>query len=240
MTDRPKRNRKQLGPSIYVPKTCIHCHDEYVPTSGRQIACHKDECRLWITRNHPSRKNGRYVKRGERPTRKRCEWSDCPVVFVVALTGLVPRYCEEHMREAVKPGAIASRQQWSKRTLNEVCRFNECGDLQHPSGRGWCHKHYPIWSVHGVTADKWWSMYTDQGGVCAICDEPLFGRIIVVDHDHTSAPPGPRHGVEHVRGLLHSAPCNGLILGGIETAIRNGWMQNVLRYIGPVSGIEPD
>jgi len=227
-----KRTRTKLGPALYVSRTCVHCGNEYTPTSGRQQVCGSDECHAWKMRNYPSRKNGRYVKRGVRPIKKRCEWLDCPVVFAVGPTGLVPRYCDEHIQESVKPAAIAARKQWSRRTLPVPCRFRDCDQLQHPSARGWCHKHYPIWSVHGVDAEKWWEMFEAQQGLCPICHMELFdgGRTIVVDHDHKTAPQ-TRHTVEHVRGLLHAAPCNGMILGGIETAIANGWWWNVVDYL---------
>lgn len=226
-----KRSRVSLGDPLFMAKTCVHCQEEYTPTSGRQQVCQKAECRAWKKRNYPSRKNGRYVKSGERPVRKKCDWLDCPEVFDVGATGLVPPHCEIHTREVSNAYSIESRKNWSRRTLDIPCRYPDCEFLQHPKASGWCHKHYPIWSVHGVNADKWWAMFDEQDGICPICEAPLFdGRVVVVDHDHTNTV-GPRHTVEHVRGLLHSAPCNGMILGGIETAIANGWFENAMRYI---------
>ncbi len=224
------RHRTNYG-AIYEPKECAHCGESYIPTSGRQQVCQKDECRNWKARNYPSRKNGRYVKRGVRPERKKCEWPDCDIIFDVAAMGLVPKTCAEHTREAANATSIVKRSAWSLKTIDAVCGFRFCENLQHPIGRGWCYRHYPIWSVHGVTAEKWWHLFADQNGVCPVCAQDLFdGRVIVVDHDHALAV-GPRHTVDHVRGLLHDAPCNGMILGGIETAIENGWFENALDYI---------
>ena len=225
------RKRINLDPPVYTSKVCEHCGEEYTPTSGRQRVCQKSECQTWKARNYPSRKNGHYVKRGVRPVRKKCEWPDCQELFDVAATGVIPKFCAEHQREFDNDYSRVARREWEGRTLDVECRYPDCTRLQHRKGQGWCYKHYTILSVHGVNADKWWEMFEDQDGLCPVCRLPLFdGRVVVVDHDHAGTD-GPRHTVEHVRGLLHDAPCNGMILGGIETAIVNGWFDNALRYI---------
>src|ERR1039458_9319085 len=200
----PTRKRIQLGTPQFLPKICIHCHESYIPTSGRQLVCQQEECRRWKTRNYPSRKNGRYFKRGERPTQKKCEWEDCRTTLNVRSTGLVPKYCDEHQQRADNIYSIKARKEWSRRTIDVECVYPDCVELQHPRATGWCYKHYPIWSVHGVDGDKWWEMFNVQNGLCPICEQLLFdGRIVVIDHDHKKTS-SPRHTVEHVRGLLHS------------------------------------
>jgi hypothetical protein len=170
--------------------------------------------------------------RVQRPTEKACEWDECPVVFPLASTGVRPKYCPEHRKMDVAPRAQAATIKWRQQTLSVECEHPICGNLQHPSGQGWCYFHYPILSVHGLNAKGWWRFYNEQNGICPVCLLPLLdGRTIAVDHDHVTSGSNTRHDVEHVRGLLHAAPCNGVIVGGIETAIRNGWLDNVWRYI---------
>jgi hypothetical protein len=222
-----RRNRGIL----YAPKVCQHCQAEYVPTSGRQLFCERSDCKRECQRQRLERKRLLYQARVQRPTQKTCEWAGCSESFPVKSTGLIPTLCPTHRRVKIAPQAQAATAAWRARTLDQPCRFPGCENLQHPSARGWCHYHYPILSMHGVGADEWWGFYEQQGGRCPVCQGALSdGRVIAVDHDHTSAPQ-TRHDLEHVRGLLHAAPCNSVIVGGLETAIRNGWLPNVLRYI---------
>ncbi len=216
---------------VYSPKECLFCGEEYVPTSGRQKACPSEPCQKALEKEYRSRQGDRYREANPRPTETQCEWDGCDEIFPVSWTGVIPRFCPEHRKAHVAPRAQAAVAKWRQKTIGVPCRYRECKNLQHPSGRGWCHYHYPILSMHGLSADGWWRFYDEQNGLCPICSTPLFdGRVVAVDHDHSEAPTA-RHDVEHVRGLLHASPCNGMIVGGIETAIRNNWLDNVFRYI---------
>lgn len=217
---------------VYRLKVCEICGDEYVPTSGRQRACSKESCRQSLAKSFNSRRVDVYAEKHPRITEKQCEWpAGCETIFSVASTGVIPDHCNEHKKARRSPGAKAATEKWRLQTINIECRFWNCRNLQHPSGCGWCFFHYPILSMHGLTADDWWEFYEFQNGVCVICQGPLCdGRIIAVDHDHDLAP-SARHDKEHVRGLLHAAPCNSIVVGGIETAIANGWYERVLTYI---------
>jgi hypothetical protein len=149
----------------------------------------------------------------------------------VSWTGVLPKYCPPHYQQSIAPKAQAANSEWRLKTIDIQCSHPICENLQHPSAHGWCHYHYTIWTVHNLDAEGWWTFYNDQNGRCPICGATLLnGTIIAIDHDHV-AQPKARHKKEHARGLLHAAPCNGLILGGIETAIANGWFENALRYI---------
>lgn len=59
---------------------------------------------------------------------------------------------------------------------------------------------YMIEYKFGVTAEQYYQMLEEQGGVCAICKQPPSGRFkkLAVDHCHKTG---------KVRGLLHSG-CN--------------------------------
>lgn len=60
------------------------------------------------------------------------------------------------------------------------------------------------------TADDYWALYKDQGGVCKICERRSLSRRLAVDHDHDTM---------QVRGLLCPDPewgCNYAILGKIK------------------------
>lgn len=216
---------------VYTPKECEVCDNEYVPTSGRQLVCDAEPCRAELARRRVERKCDFRRERTGRPTEKSCEWDGCEVVFPLSATGKLPQYCPDHRKESAAPRAKEAMAKWRQKTIDVECRYQGCENLQHPSAQGWCYFHYPILSMHGLSADEWWGFYERQGGVCPICLEQLFdGRTIAVDHDHTLAP-GPRHDLEHVRGLLHANPCNNVVLGGIETAIANGWFERSLRFI---------
>lgn len=212
----------------YAPKCCIACGEEFVPTSGRQVACTHPACKRVAT--NLRRKQRRAAAAG-RPSEKPCEWPSCEVWFPVSWTGVLPKFCPEHYRRSIASRQQRATEEWRNRTLDIPCRYPECVRLQHPSAQGWCHYHYPILSVHDLGADEWWAFFDKQEGLCPICCESLLdGRKIVVDHDHEAAPSN-RHKKEHARGLLHAAPCNSVIVGGIETAMRNGWLENAFRYI---------
>lgn len=67
----------------------------------------------------------------------------------------------------------------------------------------WRIKHF-----YGISPEQYYEMLDRQGGVCAICSgpEPLAGRKLAVDHDHSCCP-GKRSCGKCIRGLLCSA-CN--------------------------------
>lgn len=72
-------------------------------------------------------------------------------------------------------------------------------------------------ATYGITEEEYSRMYTEQGGVCAICkqSEPISGRSLCVDHSHTTG---------DVRGLLCSN-CNrgiGLLQDSVEL-VRNAY-----------------
>ena len=222
--------RRNRG-TTYTPKTCEVCGDEYTPTSGRQRSCTKSGCRTQMERERIDRKNDARRTRVQRPVDKLCEWDGCETVFAIAYTGVIPQHCFKHRKEFIAPRQRSATVKWRLQTIDAQCQYPNCNNLQHPGGQGWCYFHYPILSMHGLGALGWWAYYNAQNGLCPICLEPLLdGRTIAIDHDHKLAP-GPRHDVEHVRGLLHSAPCNGVVLGGIETAIANGWFERALNFI---------
>lgn len=79
---------------------------------------------------------------------------------------------------------------------------------------------------YGLTVKDWFDIVRRQGGVCPICEEPLVGRKLAVDHAHVRG--FKRHRrlksgrrvrvmpreerVVHVRGVLHSY-CNRFVRG---------------------------
>lgn len=71
-----------------------------------------------------------------------------------------------------------------------------------------------ILATYGITADEYWSIYQEQGGVCFICrrakgkDETGSGRgkMLSVDHNHKTG---------EVRGLC-CGPCNRDVLGHLR------------------------
>lgn len=80
-------------------------------------------------------------------------------------------------------------------------------------------------SKYGLTAGEHAQMFTDQGGLCAICRDParssktsVHGTGLVVDHDH---------GTGEVRGLLCSR-CNAAI-GLLDD--NAGWMHAAATYV---------
>jgi hypothetical protein len=65
---------------------------------------------------------------------------------------------------------------------------------------------------YGITLDDYISMFESQEGVCAICKELEYGKLLVVDHDHSSG---------RVRGLICYRCNNGLgsVKDSIETLV---------------------
>lgn len=191
----------------------------------------KPTCRDALERLRLDRKIAAYAKNNPRITEKLCEWDGCPIIFPIASTGVIPPYCPQHKRTNVAPKARAATAAWRLKTIEAQCQYWNCQNLQHPSAQGWCHFHYPILSMHGLSSDHWWKIFDAQDGLCPICLQTLKdGRPIAVDHDHALAPTS-RHDREHVRGLLHMAPCNSIVVGGIETAIANGWLERAMAFI---------
>jgi hypothetical protein len=63
---------------------------------------------------------------------------------------------------------------------------------------------------YGLTIEQYDAMYAEQGGVCAICEEPQFERFrLAVDHDHTTG---------QVRKLLCNR-CN-QVLGAVNDNVQ--------------------
>lgn len=58
--------------------------------------------------------------------------------------------------------------------------------------------------LYGITKEQYEAMIVQQNNCCAVCKQPLSGKI-VVDHNHTTG---------KVRGILHSM-CN-LMVGHFE------------------------
>lgn len=59
---------------------------------------------------------------------------------------------------------------------------------------------------YGLPLDAYREMWASQGGLCAICEEPLDGGKIVIDHDHACCD-GENTCGNCVRGIVHSQ-CN--------------------------------
>lgn len=48
-----------------------------------------------------------------------------------------------------------------------------------------CHRLAQSCRVRGITVERYWQLWNEQKGVCAICLEPeRFGRALSIDHDH--------------------------------------------------------
>jgi len=63
--------------------------------------------------------------------------------------------------------------------------------------------------VYGLTQEKYEELSTNQGNVCAICNEPahLFTKGLALDHCHDTG---------EIRGLL-CGTCNRWIVGAVKT-----------------------
>ena len=58
-------------------------------------------------------------------------------------------------------------------------------------------------ATYGISLLQWEELFEFQGGVCAVCKRPPYGRrVLVVDHEHDGGPSG------RLRGLICSVPCN--------------------------------
>ncbi len=69
-------------------------------------------------------------------------------------------------------------------------------------------------NTYGITPEQYDQLLADQGGACAICEQPAKGRRLHVDHDHFCCP-GKRSCGKCLRGLLCAA-CN----------VKLGWLEN--------------
>jgi hypothetical protein len=72
---------------------------------------------------------------------------------------------------------------------------------------------------YGISLERYNEMLAEQNGVCLICElPPLEGKVLVVDHCHTTA---------RVRGLLHSN-CNSLLGMAKDNPVV---LKNAIRYL---------
>ena len=74
-------------------------------------------------------------------------------------------------------------------------------------------------NLFGLTLDEYDEMWNEQGGVCAICEEPQKNRKLAVDHDHDTG---------EVRGLLCTS-CN-LGIGNLKDSI--DILESAINYLG--------
>lgn len=82
-----------------------------------------------------------------------------------------------------------------------------------------------LW-LFNVTVEQWRGLNADQGGVCALCEEPetkvhhLSGEVmrLAVDHDHACCPSRDLTCGTCIRGLL-CYDCN-VLLGKVELKVK--------------------
>lgn len=75
------------------------------------------------------------------------------------------------------------------------------------------YRKYNLKKKYGLTLEQYQAMFAAQNGYCAACHLPQTeGKILVVDHDHTTG---------KVRGLIHNT-CNSIIgfVGDDPTKLR--------------------
>jgi hypothetical protein len=76
--------------------------------------------------------------------------------------------------------------------------------------------------THGITPDDYQRMLDAQGGVCAVCELPPYGKNLMhVDHNHATG---------KIRGLLHTR-CNAQLVGIIEGVFYRTYVDRALAYI---------
>lgn len=76
---------------------------------------------------------------------------------------------------------------------------------------------------YGMTLEEHVAMYRSQGGLCAVCGEPIDYNKCCTDHDHCSG---------EVRGML-CYPCN-IFVGYVDT--RGHLIPRIVEYIGGMDG----
>lgn len=100
--------------------------------------------------------------------------------------------------------------------MSEPLGCKGCGGILTGRRRKWCsavcekragRDAYMV-ATYGITLIQWEELLEFQGGVCACCKRPPYGRrVLVVDHEHNKGPSG------RLRGLICSVPCNLKIIG---------------------------
>lgn len=80
------------------------------------------------------------------------------------------------------------------------CKVAGCLASEH--AKGYCLPHYHIWTRFNINPDVWEWAYTEQGGKCAICSDPITRRQAHTDHDHSCCPSTARSCGKCIRGLL--------------------------------------
>lgn len=88
-----------------------------------------------------------------------------------------------------------------------VCKIGGCG--AGVNCRGYCRFHYHILRNFKIAPETWEQMYSDQEGLCAICEKPTSRKEMHTDHDHACCPEGGRGCGKCVRALL----CRGCNVG---------------------------
>jgi hypothetical protein len=103
--------------------------------------------------------------------------------------------CEEgaRPRKVTRPGPRCNTHQRARKKKSSTARWEAY-----------------ILATYNITAQQYWTMYEEQGGVCAICQRAT-GRTkhLSVDHDHACCHRPPTCG-HCVRGLLCTT-CNKLL-----------------------------
>lgn len=81
-----------------------------------------------------------------------------------------------------------------------TCSVDGCGSAEH--ARTYCLAHYHISTKFNIDPEVWERMYTEQGGRCLICSDPITRRQAHTDHDHACCPSTARSCGKCIRGLL--------------------------------------
>lgn len=152
-----------------VPKVhqiaCSDCSEEFSwqgkgPTPGRCKPC------AYQRRLATARERGRVRRVAEKSgdTRRRNVCLDCTVEFIAPERGSLPRRCP------------ACTEKWNK------VRYKET-----PHRRRNNRSRYLL-AKYGITSEQWDQMFSDQGGLCAICQRPEEEGVsrLHVDHCHDS------------------------------------------------------
>lgn len=111
------------------------------------------------------------------------------------------------MRKCNRCGLEQELSEFYKHSAMRSGRLNTCRTCTKEASKKWRDENRDrfvelrwrreLQSKYGITADDYWRMYNEQGGVCAACgsDSPgiRYKRVFTVDHCHVSG---------RVRGLL--------------------------------------
>ncbi len=86
-------------------------------------------------------------------------------------------------------------------------------DKRHSTGRASncldCGRWRSVVAQYGISKHQWHALFEEQGGGCALCEQPSHERRLSVDHDHSCCGPA-KACLQCIRGLLCDT-CNRMI-----------------------------